>query len=971
YQTHRFADSTVRFWDGDEPSLPGLTPSHIKNGALDTVLNLTDLTDPETPLDLLTGSGARMADGMAVRAEANDELMRVSAAAAQDLTGGLPVESESVRILAEEAARLLGSAYAREWLDDEDVQILQLAIQSDPMSFVDEDRFNLTHLQDKVRDLFNVPMPLRPRLLDRLRRRVDVMGPEEAGRIYIEGEPTSHILEDINRFKADVFNREYDYYTQYIVPALPKGTIHVSPIDDDPTYADFGLDWIRAESMDKDKVRRYHTSTVADSSQLPKQLRRVERVLDRFGGGPIAFTSFEPQLRKEDPARLTDGWRQTVFGQMDVKTYARNPNDQTQQAMDIWTVTHLIQTLRSIGIPDSGIRIRMNDHWGIVGRTLEIAGLNLTEIRRLRPLFNALAEARASGDPDRIALAKATLSESLRPLEEAGRLEPLITRFVRRVIDGLPYEETNLTKKYAEIPARIRRLRATKTILKRLYPDTGIKFEIDPAIFINEKDSNLGGQADVRIDGQQYNEVASFAANMSHRRREGIYLTSTAIGMTRLLTILNRHPKDVRWAEPYVFRDVLSEVEFFRTQYPQRKFEQPIPFQRILPGFDPSEPVLNRRGPTPPSGARMAERTTVPRLVGAAGLLPRRASEPDLVGLDLEHRVSAGNKLTLSRIRTDREFAWALPSGSSGARIAVIVSARRKDAGREGPQVRDFAVRADRSRTPLAHIRIDQPFHRIHVSERAEPAVTPSAAEDHKSFEEVVGEVAELIQSGDDRYVVHDVARYWDQSAPDQIKSAADVYVKFLIALAAAVQENRDQNWHIRFTYKGVPLHEAASVQWTEEDRKHFDVARSILTENHAHDESVFPEDAHVIGDLTVSEAKAAALSGDSLSMRGLSGAVISQDEGLRSPDAVLILQLALSSSSPIREGDPTLEFLRHLTRNKSLTAEQANMLREGRVREIAAIGDWKKVSIVKMGARLAKRLSDTALALLQSGRSA
>jgi hypothetical protein len=146
-------------------------------------------------------------------------------------------------------------------------------------------------------------------------------------------------------------------------------------------------------------------------------------------------------------------------------------------------------------------------------------------------------------------------------------------------------------------------LEANLSITKDIYKGTGIVFYLDPTVFINEKDSNMGGQADIMIDNDHfYPEIASFAANMSSVRREGYYLTSAAIGILRLGSIIRKHGLTPRRVDLLDFGLIKDKVSHYRETIGADNITYAIPFYEMYPGFrvglasSPSTPVSGMGG---------------------------------------------------------------------------------------------------------------------------------------------------------------------------------------------------------------------------------------------------------------------------------------------------------------------------------------------------------------------------------------
>ncbi len=354
-------------------------------------------------------------------------------------------------------------------------------------------------------------------------------------------------------------------------------------------------------------------------------------------------------------------------------------------------------------------------------------------------------------------------------------------------------------------------------------------------------------------------------------------------------------------------------------------------------------------------------------------VLPPRAARADELtdaAPEIPNEVFFADPMNLRRL--PRQFALTVrgrapvPGAFEPVAVIAMPAAERTGASGERPQLEFFADRG--LLLPAAHIQLREPLIQTRPALTGPQAGQDAAIAEHLDHAQIFSSIDQVLKSGAERYAVHDVARYWDPEALGSSVRADEHYKLLLNDLMTAVLGHK--NWKVRFTYQGLPLNEPAPDYLNRRDRRLFYLARRALVKTRAHAFGPFPQDAHVIGDMDVATADAAADDPEILTMNGWSGAVISKSSGLRPATPTLLLQLALSSKTPVKAGDPVLDLLRILT-GKTFTAKEAEALRQGEFTRIRSMGSLALYAIRNMGARLAERMEQAARTALAAGSSA
>ncbi len=494
------------------------------------------------------------------------------------------LSDEEIKSLANLSVKALKMSINELKLTENDIQSLRIVLELDPLSFFDKEEFCLPCFSRKVRDFLNLPRLKREKLYERLTKRQNQLAKQMPGYVYIEGKNTGLTFDRVLELQEECIRKHNEYFeviskiiksykTHYIVPSL-----RTLP------YDQFGLNWITAEVLFESGKKQYLSHTVADTSQTPCVMDKIAKMVS--DDEVVVFGGLQPVIRHESQVDIQTGWRQMVFPQIDIKTVSYKPDDQLQQTIDLLSITHIVESLRSLGFADNNIVIHINDHWGILGRLLERVGLNIIEIRHFRFLFNEMTTYYLNGSEEQDLILRQKIIAKLQKYKNKVRIDNNVVAFIKEVVEYKRYNTRHIKRKHKEVTNRVNRLKANFEILNQLYIDSEIKFDILPTIFINEIDSFLGGQADIKISEQEiYREVASIASNMSSLRRDGYYLGSTTIGILRIAKILNLHGIEPRALSIMPFERVKQAVSEYRESVDERTIAQLIPFQKVYPGL--------------------------------------------------------------------------------------------------------------------------------------------------------------------------------------------------------------------------------------------------------------------------------------------------------------------------------------------------------------------------------------------------
>jgi hypothetical protein len=352
----------------------------------------------------------------------------------------------------------------------------------------------------------------------------------------------------------------------------------------------------------------------------------------------------------------------------------------------------------------------------------------------------------------------------------------------------------------------------------------------------------------------------------------------------------------------------------------------------------------------------------------ASILMMPRAAAPDEVR---ESPASEGARLTKALAgvrRLPANFAVSLP-GAGGVRRAVIASPFGY-----GAQVRSLwtglelrAEREQRDSRPAAQLRFETVRPAALTSGPAAPIASASSGE-QEILSSLDGFLPVITDASVERHAVHEIAGYAlgaGSGAPEGV--SADEFFEDQLKRIAALWTPLE-HLHVRFVYKGISVASGRYPDsWSETDRARASRAHAILGAVHT---ERFPDGAHVIGDLSLEEARAVSSDPEALRERGWSGAVYFESQARRVPWIAMLVQLSLSTREPLSESSPVLTSLRALTGYRAMKSGEADWLRTGDLVSIRRRG-IERFALRAFGARLAEVLRQAGESLFSAARSA
>ena len=293
------------------------------------------------------------------------------------------------------------------------ISILHLDIISDPISYFSEGVFLSNMFIEKVRHVFELPADSLPKVTQRILDRGKTV--EDPGIIFFEGINTGFKPKDIFEMQTATLEHHQKYAdaARHLIDDEPGG-VFVDPVYTVPN-SEIMPGWRVAVSSSPYPVAQpnlYFLSTTADVAKLPSLFKKVTSGSTIARG--VTFGGLHPCFRYEE--RLESGWRDHIFPQFDIETICFRPNQDQQQHLDVSMVSKLIEGLRSFGFLDHQIKIRVNDHYGILFSLFQKLNLDKDTVTRLQSLFDETAKASVLNRSD-----LADLQDNL--LEMLGSLE--------------------------------------------------------------------------------------------------------------------------------------------------------------------------------------------------------------------------------------------------------------------------------------------------------------------------------------------------------------------------------------------------------------------------------------------------------------------------------------------------------------------------------------------------------------------